>query len=345
LKLRKVAALIAIVGGLQTLSALELWGQEAADLAARLRRGTELTSLDLDGSKPWHLKLEVQTVDTDGKSLQSGTVEEWWANPTLNRVVYTGAAGTATEIHNADGYFRTASSSGGPRLFELIRQQTVHPISTEYESPEIKLEQRTESFGKVKLDCVMLAQAIRGVATVPYGLFPMYCLEPGGDSLRLSYDFGTLAVARNRVGKFGEKMIPVEISVTENGKIAATAKTVTLQTMPLTAADFVPGDDLKKVGDKPARVASGVIAGSKIDGRNPIFPASARQRHAQGAVVMHAIIGRDGRVHKLTLISYGDGELAMASLYAVRQWTYKPYILNGEPTEVDTTITVNYNYQ
>jgi protein TonB len=60
---------------------------------------------------------------------------------------------------------------------------------------------------------------------------------------------------------------------------------------------------------------------------------------------MHAIIGRDGRVHKLTLISYGDGELAMASLYAVRQWTYKPYILNGEPTEVDTTITVNYNYQ
>ena len=335
-------ALIGVIAGLQALGVTALQGQ--ASLAERLRQGAELTSLDLEGSKPWHLKLEVQTFDKDGKPAENGTVEEWWASPTLNRVVYTSPAGTATEIHNGDGYFRTAGAAGGGYLFDLMRRQMVHPIPPDFESTEIKLEERTESFGKVKLDCVMLAQEIRGVAYAPYGLFPMYCLEHDGNSLRLTYDFGSLMVTRNKMGKFGAKMVPLETSANGGGKMLVTAKTVALQTLPLTAADFVSGDDLKKVGDGPAKVASGVIAGSKIGGPVPIYPESAKQKHISGTVVMRAMIGRDGRIHRLTLMSYPDGDLAISALNAVRQWAYKPYILNGEPTEVDTTITVNYNF-
>jgi len=190
----------------------------------------------------------------------------------------------------------------------------------------------------------MLGQEIRGVGYPPLGLFPTYCLEHDGASLRVTYDFGSLAVTRNKVGKFGEKMVPVEISANGGTKMLATAKIVALQTVPLTAADFVPGDDLKKAGDGPAKLASGVIAGSKLGGPNPIYPQSAKERHISGTVVMHAIIGRDGRIHRLTLISYPDGDLAISALNAVRQWTYKLYLLLGEPTEVDTTITVNYNF-
>ncbi len=314
------------------------------ELAERLRKATELTSLDAEGAKPWHLKVEVQTFDKDGKAAESGTVEEWWASAALNRVVYTSPSGSTTEIHNADGYFRTAGSAGGEYLFDLMRQQVVHPMPSDYESTGIKLDAKTESFGKVKLDCVMLGQEIRGVANAPIGLFPMYCMEPGGASLRITYDFGSLVVTRNKVGKFGEKMVPLEISANGGTKLLVTAKIVALETMPLTAADLVPGDDLKKVGDGPAKVSSGMIAGSKIGGPVPIFPESAKERHISGAVVMHAIIGRDGRIHRLTLISYPDGDLAISALAAVRQWTYKPYMLFGEPTEVDTTITVNYNF-
>ena len=328
----------------QVLVIKEMRGQGTAGLADRLRQAAELTSLDAEGSKPWHLKLEVQTFDKDGKPAESGTVEEWWASATLNRVVYTSPSGTTTEIHNGDGYFRTAGSPGGDYLFDLMRQQVVHPMPSDYESKGIKLEEQTESFGKVKLDCVMLGQEIRGVGYPPLGLFPTYCLEHDGASLRVTYDFGSLAVTRNKVGKFGEKMVPLESSANENSKVVATAKTVALQTVPLTAADFVPGDDLKKAGDGPAKLASGVIAGSKLGGPNPIYPQSAKERHISGTVVMHAIIGRDGRIHRLTLISYPDGDLAISALNAVRQWTYKPYLLLGEPTEVDTTITVNYNF-
>jgi TonB family protein len=339
-----LAAVLAVVAALQTLVVGEMRGQGAPGLADRLRQATELSSLDAEGSKPWHLKLEVQTFDKDGKAAESGTVEEWWASSALNRVVYTSPAGTATEIHNGDGYFRTAGAAGGEYLFDLMRQKAVHPMSSDYESKEIKLEQQTESFGKVKLDCVMLGQEIRGVAYDPFGLFPMYCLDHDGTSLRITYDFDGLSVTRNKVGKFGEKLVPLEMSADGGGKLLATAKTVALQAVPLTAADFVPGDGLTKVGDMPAKVASGVIAGSKTGGPVPIFPQSAKERHISGTVVMHAMIGQDGRIYGLKLVSYPDGDLAISALNAVRQWTYKPYMLNGEPTEVDTTVTVNYNF-
>jgi len=59
-------------------------------------------------------------------------------------------------------------------------------------------------------------------------------------------------------------------------------------------------------------------------------------------VVLHAVIAKDGTMKSLAVVS-GPQELQMSAMDAVRQWTYRPYLLNGEPTEVDTTITVNYN--
>ncbi len=63
--------------------------------------------------------------------------------------------------------------------------------------------------------------------------------------------------------------------------------------------------------------------------------------HIQGAVVLRAIIGKDGEVHDLTPLS-GPPELVQSAMGAVRQWRYRPYYLKGEPVEVDTQITVNY---
>lgn len=73
----------------------------------------------------------------------------------------------------------------------------------------------------------------------------------------------------------------------------------------------------------------------------PIYPSNARRKGIQGAVVLHAIIGKDGHIRMLEVVS-GPEELRGATLDAVRQWTYKPYLLNGVPTEVDTKISINY---
>ncbi len=92
----------------------------------------------------------------------------------------------------------------------------------------------------------------------------------------------------------------------------------------------------------PVRISSGVVAGNKISGPTPVYPAIARSARLSGAVTLSAVISKTGTIENLTVVS-GPAMLTGAAIDAVKQWRYKPYILNGEPTEVSTTITVNFN--
>jgi TonB family protein len=73
----------------------------------------------------------------------------------------------------------------------------------------------------------------------------------------------------------------------------------------------------------------------------PEYPALARQARIQGTVVLKALISKDGSMEGLTVMS-GHPMLVPAAMDAVKQWKYKPYFLNGEPVEVETTINVNF---
>lgn len=74
----------------------------------------------------------------------------------------------------------------------------------------------------------------------------------------------------------------------------------------------------------------------------PTYPPLARTARIQGAVILQAMIGKSGTIENLRLLS-GHPMLAPAAIEAVRQWRYRPYILNGEPVEVETQITVNFS--
>jgi len=89
------------------------------------------------------------------------------------------------------------------------------------------------------------------------------------------------------------------------------------------------------------RVSSGVAQGHLVHEVKPQYPDLARRARIQGTVVLQAVIGKDGGVQSLRVIS-GHPLLSQAALDAVRQWRYDPYYLNGEPVEVDTQINVNF---
>jgi TonB family protein len=91
----------------------------------------------------------------------------------------------------------------------------------------------------------------------------------------------------------------------------------------------------------PIRVSAGVISSLSIYKVNPVYPPDAKAAGIQGAVVLRAMLGKDGSVEALQVVS-GPPALTPSALDAVKQWTYKPYMLNGQPVEVETTITVNY---
>src|SRR5438477_2265316 len=89
------------------------------------------------------------------------------------------------------------------------------------------------------------------------------------------------------------------------------------------------------------RVSQGVTQGLLLRKIQPAYPPLARQARIQGSVLLQAEISKDGSIQNLRLIS-GHPMLAPAAIEAVKQWKYKPYILNGEPVEVETQITVNF---
>ncbi len=93
----------------------------------------------------------------------------------------------------------------------------------------------------------------------------------------------------------------------------------------------------------PQRVKQGgnVTAALILNQTRPLYPALARQARIQGNVVLHAIIDKEGKVAQLEVIS-GHPLLVQSALDAVKQWRYKPTQLNGDPVEVDTTITVTF---
>jgi TonB family protein len=98
-------------------------------------------------------------------------------------------------------------------------------------------------------------------------------------------------------------------------------------------------------GSKPpqrVRVSSGVIQRLKTYDVPPQYPAEAKQARLQGPVVLAAVIGKDGAVQNLRVLNSPSPSLSQAAMDAVQQWKYRPYILNGTPVEVDTTVTINF---
>src|SRR6185437_10438975 len=87
------------------------------------------------------------------------------------------------------------------------------------------------------------------------------------------------------------------------------------------------------------RVGGNMAVANLIHKVDPVYPAIAKAAKIQGTVVLHAIIGKDGVVRKVEFVS-GPPLLMTAAMDAVRQWSYKPTLLNGKPVEVDTTVSV-----
>ena len=94
--------------------------------------------------------------------------------------------------------------------------------------------------------------------------------------------------------------------------------------------------------DQPVKISSGVMAAANLTKPVPVYPVSAKQAKIQGAVVLHVIVDEHGAVEQVSLVSSPDDALTQSATEAVRQWTYRPFLLHGKPTAVDTTVTVHY---
>ena len=88
-------------------------------------------------------------------------------------------------------------------------------------------------------------------------------------------------------------------------------------------------------------ISQGVSQGLLIKKVAPSYPANSLRMRVEGTVQLLATISKDGDISHIKVLS-GESQLAKAASDAVKQWKYKPYLLNGEPVEIQTQITINF---
>jgi protein TonB len=91
----------------------------------------------------------------------------------------------------------------------------------------------------------------------------------------------------------------------------------------------------------PTARVSRMMEGNLIFKPQPVYPSMAKAARVQGVVVLRAVISREGTIENLQAVS-GHPWLVKAAIDAVRQWRYRPYMLNGDAVEVETEVTVNF---
>lgn len=117
-----------------------------------------------------------------------------------------------------------------------------------------------------------------------------------------------------------------------------------MTSVPIAAPPPPPKVEAKPAAVQRLRVGGNVQSAKLINGPKPAYPPLARQARIAGVVRFNAIIGTDGKIQNLTLVT-GHPLLVPAAQAAVSQWVYQPTTLNGEPVEVATTIDVNFTLQ
>ena len=107
----------------------------------------------------------------------------------------------------------------------------------------------------------------------------------------------------------------------------------------------LPAGAMAEHSAKRVHVSSEEMAGSRIAGENPVYPAEAKAKKIQGKVALAVVIGKDGAPADIRMVESPSELLTQSATTAVRTWRWRPYLVNGEPAEVETTVTVTFNLE
>jgi len=165
-----------------------------------------------------------------------------------------------------------------------------------------------------------------------------FCSDEDGDIRAASDGKATTCLSS---GEVVQKAIPDPVpAVTPPAAAPNTTEPKTVTSSEKSSATGAPAASTKQ--QQRVRVSQGVIQRLKISEVAPSYPVEAKQAGVQGLVVLAAVIGKDGNIQSLKVLNSPSPALSQAAMDAVKQWKYRPFMLNGTPVEVDTQITVNF---
>jgi TonB family protein len=297
--------------------------------------------------RPWHLVGTYQIFDHAGNPAQHGTYEFWWEKPGVYRSSWSRAGSTRSEWHTEDG--NAFQQSSGDRLFyfeHAIESLVFSPVpdlaSLDQGGFEIKRDRM--SIGKIELPCVEIKAHARSDAKFPFlpGVQPgSYCFDPHLPILRIEHQFNSIYIEFNQLTIRQNHVIPREISITDSRHKLLTFSLETISDWADDAGTIKPPSS-----GEPFLSADRVLPYEEGKLQNkipPVYPQAAKAQRISGTVILDAMIGSDGGVTDIRVLSGPSPLLTTASKDAVAQWRYSPRLLDGRPQEVDSIINVIFS--
>ena len=295
--------------------------------------------------KPWHLKATYQLYDEKGKPSVQGTYEYWWVSPKVHRSTWTRPDATRTDWYTADGTHSFKVTGERLKFFERGLESALFsplPGKAALDSDKIRLDLQEKSSKGVNFPCVsltQLSQQAQMINVLP-NFLSTYCFDPQLPVLRLSFTYGSVTTHFNNIAKYQNRFLAREILISGLEQKLFSAKVDAVGDLDSSDPELTPALDATLVNTAKVQIPSGVAVGMLIKKQFPVYPDLAKRLNQQGTVVIQGTIGTDGKVHNQEVLVAPSELLADAAMEAVSHWQYKPYLLNGQPVEVETTINV-----
>lgn len=299
--------------------------------------------LQMEGKAPFHLKVKVQLYTLQGTPGDQASVEYWWAGdqgfhldmslPSIGTVHDTQLGKIVNPNDRRSVYLMTM-------LLDSIR------FAGTAAWPDFEaLSTEQQSFGQTPLKCIFPSSQ-KGRSDPD-----AVCVDPTTDVVRLQRKFA-VSVVKNRTATFAGTRVSVATEIEGDGRKLIEGTIDTLESFSPSGSEVVlsgaksEGAEAEAGGgemNRTPRLPGGVVAGFRTGGSLPRRPPMTENIHMTGHVIVFARVTKEGRLTDLTPVMSSNQIFTGAVLEAVKDWTYRPYLLNGVPTDVDTTITVNFN--
>jgi TonB family protein len=305
------------------------------DPAALMQQAARTNGLAAAGIPSWRLKANYTLYDNTGAAARQGTYEVLWAGPQSYKRIVDQPPFHQVEFDTAHGLLRSGDQHALPRAFDELQMALMAPLPSAENLAANHFKRTQRKVEQEKLTCMEQKD-------LPEGVEIAYCFGNDSAAVRaMALRAGQNLTERisNRVLSFEGHTLPGDVTIRMNGQTMLTAHVELIERLAETQlAELAPTADAVAV-HRRVNVSIGVAQGMLASKVPPRYPQDAKEKHISGTVVLAATIGTDGTVQQLSAES-GPQELQQAAIDCVRQWRYRPYLLNNEAVEVHTKVNV-----
>jgi hypothetical protein len=283
----------------------------------------------LEGSDGWHIKLHFDQLDENGNLMYTGTVEEFFAGPKRYRIIFGGRF-NQIEVANDQGLFWAGDEKWPPSPYLRAEALVVRPLQVAFARPEeMLLRTENKRDGQLDLACVLLTSKHGWVV-----YDRQYCTARGSAILRVEGDAYD-EVVYNHIALFQDRFVPQDVGVAVHKKMIMRIGVDSIESLKGGEDDlFTPTAEMVHIPGKievPGRILS-----DECGLNRPELPFV---HGAHGKVDFEYVVGTDGRVVNADVID-GPNPLREAVLETVRARRYVPFLVVGQPIEVEVKESV-----